>query len=389
MDFEISGREEIRESVREFLENAPGVENMARRFEWPVDWDFYRAYCAWRNETFRGKDLPALRAMAEDLDRGGIELNPFGQTILVAATIGAVGSQEQKRDLLPRFLNGEILCALGYTEPDSGSDVAAARTRAVRDGDEWIIDGQKIFTSQADVATHIFVLARTNPDVPKHKGLTMFVVPVNSPGLEVRPLYTLAPHPTCMTYYSSVRVPDSMRVGEIDGGWATMRVALDLEHHGAAETSVVVAPGAPTGGLIEKAHDHAVEWATKTRDSNGRRIIDDPTVRSRLVRIAIDAEISSLLDYRNDPDLMKSGTGNGTKLFATEAYVRATNALMDIGGVDALIDEADPATIADGWIDYAFRDAPVRTIGAGASEIHRDVIAERRLGLPRTRPSGT
>jgi alkylation response protein AidB-like acyl-CoA dehydrogenase len=385
MNFDSTDKERIREEVRTFLQANADDELLGRRFTWPVDGTFYRAYCRWRGDNFDGEDVGILRTVAEEMDLAGIELTPFSQTILVGATLSVVGSDYQKETILPQVLNGEILCALGYTEPDSGSDVAAATTGAQRDGDEWVINGQKIFTSQAEVATHIFLLTRTNPDVPKHKGLTLFLVPVDTPGVEVRELYTLAPHPTCVTFYTDVRVSDEMRVGAIDEGWPTMRVALEFEHYGTGKTTVPVPPMAPSATLINNVHDNAVEWARQTRRLDGTRVMDDPSVRSRLARIAIDHEVTRLLDYRNDPALAEPGTGNGTKLFGTEAYVRATSALMDIAGAEGLIAQSEPTTVARGWIDYAFRDAPVRTIGGGSSEIMRDAIAERRLGLPRNR----
>ena len=195
--------------------------------------------------------------MRDELRLAGVPTDGLGQSVIVGRTIRAVGSEEQKQTFLPPFLAGEIIFALGYTEPDSGSDVAAAKTRAVRDGDDWIIDGQKMFTTLAHEAAYVFLLARTNPDVPKHRGLTMFLVPLDAPGVEIHPVHTMGGERTNVTFYTDVRVPDAFRVGEVDGGWDVMTVALTFERGGF--------------GLSEadRVWQQTVDWASSTR--RGRR----------------------------------------------------------------------------------------------------------------------
>src|ERR1700728_1480946 len=210
------GRTKFREQVRRFLdENYP--EDMRRRkYEWPFSWDFNKALAAWRQANVEDRDPFDLIVLHEECQRAGVAShnNP---TFAIAETLQAIGTEYHKREFVPKMLAGEMLISLGYSEPDSGSDVAAAKTRAVRDGEEWIINGQKAFTSMAEIGSHVFLLTRTNPNVPKHRGLTTFIVALDSPGVEVGIMRTLSEHPTNMTFYSDVHVPDSCRVGAIDG----------------------------------------------------------------------------------------------------------------------------------------------------------------------------
>ena len=176
------------------------------------------------------------------------------------------------------------LIALGYSEPDAGSDVAAAKTTAVRDGDEWVINGQKMFTSTAQVCSHVFLLTRTNPDVPKHKGLTMFLVPTDSPGFEIQPIHTLGGERTNTTFYTDVRVPDSARIGEVDEGWSVMRVALVYERGGQP-------------GCLARADAGPARWplGRDARRPDGTAVLDDPLVAERIGRMAVDEEVARLL----------------------------------------------------------------------------------------------
>src|SRR4051794_14610730 len=211
----------------------------------------------------------------EELHRAQAPVDAGGTTMLVANTIRVLGSPEQKADVLLKVARGEMNIALGYSEADSGSDVAAARTRAVRDGDEWVINGEKMFTSLAQVSHAVFLLTRTNPDVPKHKGLTMFLVPMDAPGITVSEVKTLGGVRTNITSYDDVRVPDSARVGDVDGGWRVLALALEFEH------------AAGFGTEIERVLDIAVDEAGKPAD-DGSRLLDDPGVRARMARMAID-----------------------------------------------------------------------------------------------------
>jgi hypothetical protein len=323
-------------------------------------------------------DPDFARAVLDAVAGSGLYGDGWATTNMVIRTIRHSGTEAQKKALIAGALRGEILIALGYSEPDSGSDVAAAKTRAVRDGDEWVIDGQKMFTSTAQSCSHVFVLARTNTDVPKHKGLTMFLVPTDAPGFELQPIYTLGGQRTNATFYSDLRVPDSLRIGGIDEGWRVMRVALVFERGGGRVSA------GPT--LAEKA----AAWAMSTERADGSTYYDDPVNRERLARIAVEGEVGRLLELRvrwmNAAGELPGLEGSMAKLFNSEAAQRHYGELVDmLGSAGALQPGADRAPL-NGDLEAHFRSTVVGTIYGGASEIQRDIIAQGRLGLPKNRP---
>jgi alkylation response protein AidB-like acyl-CoA dehydrogenase len=281
----------------------------------------------------------------------------------------------QRRVVLPKLLAGESLIALGYSEPDSGSDVAAARTRAVRDGDGWRIDGQKIFTSLAEESEWVFLLTRTNPDVPKHQGLTFFLVPTSAPGFELQPIRTLSGKRTNTTFYDGVHVDDEWRIGDVNGGWQVMLVALSFERG--------VAGGVRDAErLLAVAETHA---RTATRD-DGTPLLADPDLRRDLAKLAIDCEVTDLLAQRAAwvaaSGQLPAVEGAATKLFGTEAFQRAANRLLDANGPAGLVQSHDVGDLS-AFYEYCYRFAPVTTIYGGTSEIQRNLVAQRGLGLPR------
>jgi 3-oxocholest-4-en-26-oyl-CoA dehydrogenase alpha subunit len=323
-------------------------------------------------------DPDFARAVLDAVAGAGLYGDGWATTNMVIRTIRHSGTEAQKKAIIAGALRGEILIALGYSEPDSGSDVAAAKTRAVKDGDEWVIDGQKMFTSTAQSCSHVFVLARTNTDVPKHKGLTMFLVPTDTPGYDLQPIYTLGGQRTNATFYSDLRVPDSLRIGGIDEGWRVMRVALVFERGGGRVSA------GPT--LAEKA----ATWAMSTDRADGSTYYDDPVNRERLARIAVEEEVGRLLELRvrwmNSVGELPGLEGSMAKLFNSEAAQRHYGELVDmLGSAGVLQPGADGAPLK-GDLEAHFRSTVVGTIYGGASEIQRDIIAQGRLGLPRNRP---
>ena len=398
MDFAQPIDEDFAAELRTFLDQHFSDDMRARRLAWAFDHDFHERFSQWQLEHLSGSGDGQSNAFVREVDRAGVELRSTSTIGLVASTIEAVGTDEQREEVVPRLVDGRYIAVLGYTEPDSGSDVAAARTRAVRDGDDWVIDGQKMYTSNAEIGTHVFLLVRTNTQVPKHQGLTMFLVPLDAPGVEIREVPTLRGHATYMTYYSGVRVPDSSRIGDVDGGWRVMRVALDLEHGAGRRHSPAVVTTARVGsmvtkyqrwGRLEALFRRTVRWASDVTKLDGTALLEDPLVRRRLALAAIRSEVARLLDGRNDERSRDAGVGNGTKLYASEAYVRIASDLLDLSGPDGLVAPGggEPSA-ADGWLEYSYRDSQVSTIAGGCSEVQRDIIAERRLGLPRLRPGG-
>jgi alkylation response protein AidB-like acyl-CoA dehydrogenase len=348
------------------------------------DWGLHRAIAArgWIAQALPaalgggGRDPEELATLFHELEIAGAPYDGLSVVVMVACVIAHAGNELQRAEVLPRLLSGESAVCLGYTEPDSGSDVAAARTRAVRDGDGWRIDGQKMFTSVAEESDWVLLLTRTSTDGPKHAGLTFFLVPMDTPGIEVQPVRTLTGKRTNVTFYNDVHVGDEWRVGEVDGGWQVMLVALSYERG--------LAGGIRDGErLLQAAEAHA---ATATR-ADGTRLLDDPLVRERLVRLAIDNEVTDLLAGRA-AWVAASGRLPGTegaacKLFATEAFTRAASWFLDAAGPGGLVQRE--ATALEGFFEYCYRYATVTTIHGGTSEIQRNLIAQRGLGLPRAR----
>jgi alkylation response protein AidB-like acyl-CoA dehydrogenase len=246
------------------------------------------------------------------------------------------------------------------------------------DDEHWEIDGQKMWTSLAEVSDWVLLLTRTNPDAAKHRGITFFLVPLDTPGIEIQEIKTLAGKRSNATFYDAIRVHDRWRVGEVDGGWEVMRVAL------AYERGVV-------GGLSDgiRLFEAGLEAARCMQRSDGSSLIDDPHVRERLVRTAIDNEVAQLLGARAAWVAGAGGLpgleGSQAKLFATEAFTRASERLLDLLGPEGLLQGAESGAPARGFIETCWRYAPITTIAGGTSEIQRNNIAERMLGLPRAR----
>lgn len=384
MEFTLGAQAEaMRAEVRQFLEVhlTPEILDRVRTTGTVHDWGFYRALAqrgwiaaGWPVEYGgQGRDPWELTAMREEMSRADAPLDGLATTLMVASTLRHVGSEEQKQKIIPQVLAGELIIALGYSEPDCGSDVAAARTAAVRDGEEWVVNGSKMFTTLAHEAAYVFLLARTRNDGPKHKGLTMFLVPLDTPGIGTEPVHTLGGERTNVTYYSDVRIPDSCRVGEVNEGWRVMTVALTYERSG--------------GGMGEQLgalHRNVVAWAVAHPE-----VREDPGVHERLGRIAMEAQVSRLLGYRSvwldAAGILPGVEGSMTKLFSSEAFVRASGDALAMVGPVGVLGHGEPGAPGGGVLEHTYRHATVTTIYGGTSEIQRGIIAERGLGLPRSR----
>jgi alkylation response protein AidB-like acyl-CoA dehydrogenase len=305
---------------------------------------------------------------------GGPTVGP-GTTMLTANAIRAVGSPQLRQRILPGVAAGETLICLGYTEPEGGSDVFACKTRSVRDGDEWVINGQKMFTTFAHRADYCFLLTRSDPASNGPRGLTMFLVPMDSPGIEIQALHTMGYERTNIVFYSDVRVSDELRVGEPEQGLHVIRAALEAEQN--------VAPTSRTSHL----YDAAVSWARETADAAGDPMLDDPSVRRRLARLSIDAEVSELLGWRVAfLEQLGAKSGPHAALFGPESYVRWSKEMLDMVGPAGMVDWADPEAVHGGVFEYHFRCSVASTIYGGSSEVLRSLIAEQLLGLARSRP---
>ena len=324
------------------------------------------------------RDPIELYVLFNELEKAGAPYDGLAVTMLVAGVINAVGTDFHREQVLDRLLTGRFNCCLGYSEPDHGSDVAAITTRAVQDGDEWVINGQKMWTTMAHEADWVILLTRTEPDVPKHKGLTMFLVPMDTPGIEVQPVPTMASERTNATFYDEVRIGDEWRLGDVNGGWSVMGVALAFERGVMGGTN----PAVP---LLR----HVRGWATDAPSPDGGRMIDDPLLRERIARTAIANQVSQLLTLRAAWIAATGGLpgleGSMAKLYATDRYQQAVGWFQQMAGADGLLGFGTDGAAADGWIDYDARHSPVTTIYGGTTEINRNNVAERHLGLPRAR----
>jgi alkylation response protein AidB-like acyl-CoA dehydrogenase len=328
---------------------------------------------SWPRE-YGGRDAPPYVVSALDRvwEDQGWSTHAASTTKLVGTMIRQFGSEELKSEVLSRIVSGEVICSLGYSEPGCGSDVFAARTRAVRDGDGWRIDGSKMFTSGANIAQYVLLLTRTNPDVAKHKGLTLFVVPLDAEGIEVQAVHTFGDERTNITYYDGVRVKDTYRLGDVDGGVKVMAAALEMEHGGGFTRS-------------QYAMTEAAEQLCKELHRGGHPLIDNADAQKRLARSRLHAGLSDVISSRalwaGVQGLPNMGYGPMAKLFSSEKFLSDARDLLDLTAPESLAKRAGPA----GELNLAYRHAQATTIYGGTSEVHRSQIAERNLGLPRTR----
>jgi len=292
--------------------------------------------------------------------------------LIVAGIVNRVGTDVQRERIIPALVSGGSFACLGYSEPDAGSDLASITTRAVRDGDHWVINGAKMWTTLAHEADWVLLLTRTDPDVPKHKGLTTFILPLDTPGITVKPVHTMSTERTNATFYDDVRVSDEWRLGAENGGWGVLTVGLAFERGVVGDTS----HGVP---LLRQFR----EWAEATG------AIAEPLVRERMARAAIDNEVAKLLAQRSAWIAASGGLpgveGSVSKLFAAPAFQKAAHWFQQAAGPAGLRAFHEAGAAADGWIDHASRSAPVLTIRGGTTEINRNNVAERGLGFPKAR----
>jgi 3-oxocholest-4-en-26-oyl-CoA dehydrogenase alpha subunit len=331
---------------------------------------------AWpKEEGGAGLDPFEAGVVASTIRASGAPTIGHGTTMLPANAIRSLGSEALKNSILPGVAAGETLICRGYTEPEGGSDVFACKTRAERDGEQWRINGQKMFTTFAHRADYCFLLTRTIPGSVGPTGLTMFLVPMDTPGIDCQAVRTMGYERTNIVYYSDVWVDDGMIVGEADNGLAVIRAALEAEQN--------IAPTSRTTQLS----DAAARWASNMVTADGRRAIDDPANRLRLARLAIDAEVTDLLGLRTAfLDQIGGKPGPLAALFGPETYVYWSAAVLDMVGPEGLLPWTEAEAQAEGVFEHHYRSAVATTIYGGSSEVLRSLIAEQRLELPRSRP---
>ncbi|MEI8000807.1 MAG: acyl-CoA dehydrogenase family protein [Actinomycetes bacterium] len=293
----------------------------------------------------------------------------------VGPTIMHFGSDEQKDFFLPKIMNGEIHFCIGYSEAGAGTDLAALRTRADRDGDEYVINGQKMWTSLAADADFIWLAVRTNQEAKKHKGISLFVVPMDTPGIKVVPLSLMGDHNINQTYFEDVRVPATARVGEENAGWQL--ITQQLNHERVTLCS---------SGMVDRAlHDVRV-WAQETRLSDGRRVIDQEWVQMNLARVYARLEFLRLINWKiavaSTKGALHPADASSTKVFGTEFYLEAFRLLMEIMGERAYLTDDAPGVELEARLEHQYRGLIILTFGGGVNEVQRDLIAVFGLGMP-------
>ncbi|MFI8311599.1 MULTISPECIES: acyl-CoA dehydrogenase family protein [Streptomyces] len=327
-----------------------------------------------------------------------VTLNTVGPTLM------KYGTEEQKAYFLPRILSGDLVFAIGYSEPEAGTDLAALRTRAVRDGDDggdgdggggdggdWVIDGQKIFTSNAQQADWIWLACRTDPDAPKHRGISIILVPTDDPGFSWTPIETVGGLTTTATYYDGVRVPASNLVGAENEGWGL--ITNQLNHERVALAAI--------GMQAEDFYEEALAHARTPDPATGRRRIDEPWVRARLAEAYARLAATRLLNWRLvaavGAGALAPGEASGVKFAGTESAVEVYRMCQEVVGEAALLRGGSPGCFgADGGggdgggggggeLERMNRAAQINTFGGGVSEVQREIVATMRLGMTRGR----
>jgi 3-oxocholest-4-en-26-oyl-CoA dehydrogenase alpha subunit len=309
-----------------------------------------------------------LEEMAlENLPTGGLTLNSAGPTLM------RVGSEQQKREYLPKILTGEIEFAIGYSEPNAGSDLASLQTRALREGDTYVINGQKIYTSAAHHSTHIWLLARTDPKAPKHRGLSIFIVPIDAPGVTIRPLETMGSERSNEVFFEDARIPAVNLVGEENRGWYYVTMALDFER---------LMPHTRTRRHLEVLIDYA-----KNTVVDGRPLSKHPQVRIALARLAVEVESLRLFSTRCawmiEHGQVPNAEASIFKIYMSELNGRIGIAAQDIMGPYATLRAEDPLAPQEGRLEKLYRSFPLYKFAGGTNEVMRNIIAQRGLGMPR------
>ncbi|HQV56540.1 MAG TPA: acyl-CoA dehydrogenase family protein [Ilumatobacteraceae bacterium] len=294
----------------------------------------------------------------------------------IGPTIQNFGTDEQKQFFLPKILAGEIHFAIGYSEPGAGTDLASLKTRAVRDGEEYVINGQKTWTSLASDADYIWLAVRTNPDVAKHKGISILIVPLNSPGITIQPLKLIGEHDINSVYFDDVRVPLNACVGGENMGWTL--ITNQLNHERVTLCS---------SGTIERSLEEVLQWAKETKLPDGRRVADQEWVQVNLARVHAKLEVLKLMNWQvaweSTQGKLDIGHCSAIKVYGTEFYLEAIRLLMEIVGPRAYLTKGSPGAQLASRMEGQYRGLLILTFGGGVNEMQRDLITMFSLGYPR------
>jgi alkylation response protein AidB-like acyl-CoA dehydrogenase len=391
VNFEFSPEEQaFLKEVDEFIaaNSSPEVmdptrENFAQLVDTPERRAFMKKIAdrGWLGMTwpadYGGKEREGVYEYLLNERLAGVGAPQIGKGVgIIGKTLIRNGSDKLKREFLPKILRNEIEFAIGYSEPQAGSDAAAMQLKAVREGDGWILNGQKIFTTSAHFAEWYWVGARTDPHAPKHHGITLFLLPMDSPGLTVQGMPTIGEDRTNQVFFDNVYVGDDYRVGELNKGFQYISEALDLERF----TLFTFAP-------IERRMELLCEWV-RTAERDGKPLRDDPIVRQRIARLVTETEIARLLGLQFVAASIKGGpppTNEASmyKLYATQLSQRMANDALDVCGAAGQLRVRTEDAPMNGRFEGTYRATVVETVGGGSSEIQKNIIARRKLGLPK------
>lgn len=385
--------EHVTEDVIDEIENGHrGADGQIRRGRGPKTTELFKKIgdhgwlgISWPVEYGgQGKDRLTQYIVEEEFTRAGLSVGGGGSG---APAIMVAGTEEQKQYYIPGLISGEISFALGFTEPSNGADLAGLQCRAVRDGDDYVINGQKMFTSAAHTATHIYLMARTDPDAPRHKGISIFIFPMDTPGITVRPLWTLQNNPTAPidttygtartneTFFEDVRIPSSCLLGKENQGWYVGAMGLNLDRVGAWRYLISI-----------RRDEDMMNWL-KQNSFNGYTPGQDGAVRDRVAEMWIEAQVSRLMTMRSMSIVQRnqdfSYEGSAEKVWAPEHGIRITETAAQVLGPYAQLMRTSPEAIEDGVFAHNVLSSWISGVNHGSVQVMRDQVARRGLGLPR------
>jgi alkylation response protein AidB-like acyl-CoA dehydrogenase len=333
---------------------------------------------SWSKEL-GGKELSHIEQyiFTDEVVRSGFAY-PFLTTESTTPVIAANANAEVREEVVGGVKQGKVVIAIGYSEPNAGTDLASLTTRADRDGDHWIINGQKMWTSLANFADYVWLAARTDQEATKkHKGLTMFLVPTNIEGFSLTPVHTLGVR-TNATYYSDVRLPDKYRVGEVNGGWKLITGQLNIER-----LSLF------THGQVDSLYQDVCQWAASTNTPKGGKLIEQPWVQHNLAKVRSGLEVVKLICWKQawamDQGPLNMADASVAKVYSSEFFVELYRMLLEVMGQAGTIAPHSPGAVLKGKLEFRWRVGAVLTFGGGANEVQRDIIAMAGLWMPRTR----
>ncbi len=399
MDFGLTPRQEtLREEVGQFIRENVSPE-VIMEMESPLEGGRGPHYDALMKKVAE-KGWVGISWPAEYGGQGGSRLDQYiveEEFARVGVAVGGAGSgapailmagtEEQKRHFLPGLLTGGIIFALGFTEPQAGADLAGLQCRAVRDGDDFVINGQKMYTSSAHYATHIYLMCRTDPDAPRHRGITIFLVPMDTPGITVRPLWTIQSDPvappgttygmprTNEVFFEDVRISASTMLGEENQGWYVGAMGLNLDRVGASRYLISV-----------RRDEDIINWV-KENQFDGHSLADDPAIRDKLAELWIEAQVCRLMTLRSMSIVERDGNftyeGAAEKVWAPEHGVRITETISQVLGPYAQLLNGSEEAIEDGLFAHNLMGSFQSGINHGSVQVMRDQMARRGLGMPR------